>query len=225
MVAQVLIELTINHPPPTINQIKVETLIQTMPGYRLNEYMLVLSPHEDLRKKIQGVKKEFAEKYKCQQANWGKPHLLLARFSQIEMMEERITARLRSIAMGFHPIKVEMKDYGSYPTHSIFIQVISREPIKDLIREIKETQRLLKPDNDHKPYFTDDPHMMIAAKLAHWQYENGWLEYTHRHFTARFIAEGMLLLKRRTGEKAWQIVERLAFQNLPVAVKQGDLFG
>lgn len=220
-----LIELTINHPPPTINQIKVETLIQTMPGYRLNEYMLVLSPHEDLRKKIQGVKKEFAEKYKCQQANWGKPHLLLARFSQIEMMEERITARLRSIAMGFHPIKVEMKDYGSYPTHSIFIQVISREPIKDLIREIKETQRLLKPDNDHKPYFTDDPHMMIAAKLAHWQYENGWLEYTHRHFTARFIAEGMLLLKRRTGEKAWQIVERLAFQNLPVAVKQGDLFG
>jgi hypothetical protein len=224
-VAQVLIELTINHPPPTINQIKVETLIQTMPGYRLNEYMLVLSPHEDLRKKIQGVKKEFAEKYKCQQANWGKPHLLLARFSQIEMMEERITARLRSIAMGFHPIKVEMKDYGSYPTHSIFIQVISREPIKDLIREIKETQRLLKPDNDHKPYFTDDPHMMIAAKLAHWQYENGWLEYTHRHFTARFIAEGMLLLKRRTGEKAWQIVERLAFQNLPVAVKQGDLFG
>jgi hypothetical protein len=225
LVAQVLIELTINHPPPTINQIKVETLIQTMPGYRLNEYMLVLSPHEDLRKKIQGVKKEFAEKYKCQQANWGKPHLLLARFSQIEMMEERITARLRSIAMGFHPIKVEMKDYGSYPTHSIFIQVISREPIKDLIREIKETQRLLKPDNDHKPYFTDDPHMMIAAKLAHWQYENGWLEYTHRHFTARFIAEGMLLLKRRTGEKAWQIVERLAFQNLPVAVKQGDLFG
>ena len=204
---------------------KMETLIQTMPGYRLNEYMLVLSPHEDLRKKIQGVKKEFAEKYKCQQANWGKPHLLLARFSQIEMMEERITARLRSIAMGFHPIKVEMKDYGSYPTHSIFIQVISREPIKDLIREIKETQRLLKPDNDHKPYFTDDPHMMIAAKLAHWQYENGWLEYTHRHFTARFIAEGMLLLKRRTGEKAWQIVERLAFQNLPVAVKQGDLFG
>src|SRR5580700_1486437 len=121
-----------------------------MPGYRLNEYMLVLSPHEDLRKKIQGVKKEFAEKYKCQQANWGKPHLLLARFSQIEMMEERITARLRSIAMGFHPIKVEMKDYGSYPTHSIFIQVLSREPIKDLIREIKESQRLLKPDNDHK---------------------------------------------------------------------------
>ncbi len=119
--------------------------------------------------------------------------------------------------MGFHPVKVEMKDFGSYPTHSIFIQVISREPIKDLIREIKESQRLLKPDNDHKPYFTDDPQIMIASKLAPWQYESGWQEYAHRHFTARFIAESMLLLKRRANEKAWQIVERLAFQNLPVS--------
>ncbi len=123
---------------------KMETLIQTMPGYRLNEYMLVLSPHEDLRKRIQAVKKEFAEKFKCPQAAWGKPHLLLARFTQLEMMEERIVNRLRSIAMGFHPIKVEMKDFGSYPTHSIFIQVISREPIKDLIREIRESQRLIE---------------------------------------------------------------------------------
>ena len=196
-----------------------------MPGYRLNEYMLVLSPHEELRKRIQQVKKEFAEKYKCPQASWGKPHLMLARFTQYEMMEERVTNRLKSIAMGFHPVKIELKGFGSYPTHSIFISVLSREPIKDLIREIRDSQRLLKPDNDHKPYFTEDPHLLVAGKLAPWQYETGWLEYTHRHFTGRFVAESMLLLKRRLGEKAWQIVERLAFQNLPVAIKQGELFG
>ncbi len=201
----------------------METLIQT-PGYRINEYMLVLSPHEDLRKRIQSVKKEFAEKFKSPQAAWGKSHLLLARFTQLEMMEERIVNRLRTIAMGFHPIKVEMKDFGSYPTHSIFIRVISREPVKELIKEIKESQRLMKPDNEHKPYFTDDPHFIIANKLAPWEFETGWLEYSHRHFTARFIAENMLLLKRRTGEKAWQIVEGLAFRNLPVAIKQGELF-
>ena len=72
----------------------METIIQTMPGYRLNEYMLVLSPHEDLRKRIQSVKKEFAEKFKCPQAIWGKPHMMLARFSQLEMMEERITKQI-----------------------------------------------------------------------------------------------------------------------------------
>jgi len=203
----------------------METLKQTMPGYRLNEYMLVLPPHEELRKKIITIKKEFAEKFKCPQAVWGKPHGMLARFTQYEMMEERVLNRLKTIAMGFHAIKVELKDFGSYPSHSIFINVLSREPIKDLIREIRESQRLLKPDNEHKPYFTDDPHILISNKLAPWQYEKGWLEHSNRHFTGRFIADSMLLLKRRTGEKAWQIVERLLFQNLPVNIKQGELFG
>jgi hypothetical protein len=57
-----------------------------------------------------------------------------------------------------------------------------------------------------------------------WQYEQGWLDYSHRHFTGRFIADGMLLLKRRVGTKAYQIVQRFEFMNLPVTTKQGDLF-
>ena len=203
----------------------METIIQTMPGYRLNEYMLVLSPHEELRKKILGVKKDFSEKYQCTQATWGKPHMLLARFTQLEMMEERIVNRIKTIAMAFHPVKIELKDFGSYPSHSIFIKVDSRDPVKALIRDIREMQRLMKPDKEHKPFFTDDPHIMIAAKLLPWQYEKGWLEYSHRHFTGRFIAEDMLLLKRRMGEKSWQIIDRPAFQNLPVTIKQGELFG
>jgi 2'-5' RNA ligase len=211
----------------TVNgqQIKMESFTQSLPGYRFNEYMLVLSPHEELRKKIGQVKKEFAETYKCPQALWGKPHMILARFTQYEMMEERILHRMKSIAMGFYPVKIELKDYGSSPSHSIFIKVASREPIRDLIREIRETQRLLKPDSEHKPYFTDDPHILIVNKLTPWQYESGWQAFAQRHFTGRFIAESMLLLKRRPGEKSWQIVEGLAFQNLPVAIKQGDLFG
>jgi 2'-5' RNA ligase len=202
----------------------METFIQTMPGYRLNEYMLVLAPHEDLRNRIQQIKKEFSEKYKCQRALWGKPHLMLARFSQYEMMEERVLNRLKSISMGFPPFKVELKDFGSYPSHTIFINVTSREPVRELLREIREAQRILKPDNEHKPYLGDDPQITVASKLLPWQYESGWLEYSNRHFTGRFMADSMLLLKRQHGDKAWQIVERLEFQNLPVAIKQGELF-
>ena len=203
----------------------METFIQTMPGYRLNEYMLVLAPHEDLRNRIQQIKKEFSEKYKCQRALWGKPLLMLARFSQYEMMEERVLNRLKSISMGFPPFKVELKDFGSYPSHTIFINVTSREPVRELLREIREAQRILKPDNEHKPYLTDDPQITVASKLLPWQYESGWLEYSNRHFTGRFMADSMLLLKRHHGDKVWQIVERLEFQNLPVAIKQGELFG
>ncbi|WP_315819811.1 hypothetical protein [Paraflavitalea speifideaquila] len=44
-----------------------------------------------------------------------KVHLALATFTQLEMMEERIVNRLKTVAMGYHPFKVELKDYGSFP--------------------------------------------------------------------------------------------------------------
>ena len=83
----------------------------------------------------------------------------------------------------------------------------------------------MKFDDDHKPHFILEPHLTIARKLQPWQYEQGWLEYSHKHFTGRFIADAMLLLKRPVGELKYQVVQRFEFQNLPVSTKQGELFG
>jgi len=156
----------------------------------------------------------------------------------LALMEERIVQRLRTIAMGYCPFKVELKDFGSFPSHTIFINITSKLPIRSLVTEMKDIQRLMKLDKDHKPHFIDEPYITVARKLLPFQYEKGWLEYSHRSFTGRFIADGMLLLKRRQGSAfdgtpggreawasgAWQIVERFAFQNLPVATRQGALF-
>jgi 2'-5' RNA ligase len=126
--------------------------------------------------------------------------------------------------MGYCPFKVELKDFGSFPSHTIFINVTSKLPIRGLVNEIKDIQRLMKLDKEHKPHFIDEPYIPIARKLLPWQYEKGWLEYSNKSFTGRFIADAMLLLKRREGEMAWQISERFVFQNLPVTIRQGQLF-
>jgi 2'-5' RNA ligase len=197
----------------------------TMPGYRVYEYLLVLNPHEELRNKIMQVKKEFYETYKASTAIWGKPHVTLVNFLQYEMMEERIVTRLKMIAMGYHPIKIELKEYGSFPSHTIYINVTSKAPVQNLVKEIRhETQRLMKLNDDNKPHFILEPHLTIARKLLPWQYEKGWLEYSNKHFTGRFIADAMLLLKRPAGEMKYQVVQRFDFQNLPVTTKQGELF-
>jgi 2'-5' RNA ligase len=197
----------------------------TIPGYRVYEYLLVLNPHEELRNKIMKVKQEFYDVYKASTAIGGKPHITIANFLQYELMEERLTNRLQMIAMGFHPIKVELRDYGSFPSHTIHINVVSKLPIQSLVKTIRtEAQRLMKLNDDNKPHFMLEPHITIARKLQPWQYEKGWLEYSHKHFTGRFIADGMLLLKRPVGEMKYQIVKRFEFQNLPVVTKQGELF-
>lgn len=190
----------------------------------VTEYLLVLSPHEELRNKVLRVKKEFYDTYQAPSAMGGRPHLALVKFSQVTLMEERIIQRLRIIAMGFCPFKVELKDFGSFPSHSIFINVVSKLPIRGLVKEVKEIQRLMKPDKEHKPHFIEEPNLIIARKLLPWQYEKGWLEYSHRSFTGRFIADSMLLLRRDEGKKAWQIAEKMVFQNLPVSTRQGELF-
>ena len=197
----------------------------TIPGYRIFEYLLVLNPHEELRNKIMKVRQEFNDEYKVSTALGGKPNIILANFLQYEMMEERLINRLKVVAMGFHPIKVELRDFGSFPSHTIYINVVSKVPVQTLVKEVrKETQRLMKLNDDNKPHFILEPHLTIARKLQPWQYEKGWLEYSNKNFTGRFIADGMLLLKRPLDEKKYQVVQRFEFQNLPVTTKQGELF-
>lgn len=196
-----------------------------MPGYRINEYLLVLDPPEVLRKKIIDIKNEFAGKYKTDVARYTKPHITLINWVSLELMEERMVQRLQNISMGITPFKVELRDYGSFPSHTIFINVISKLPIQSLIREMKQAQKLMTLNRENKPHFIEEPHLTICRKLKPWQYEEGWLEYSNRQFTGRFIADSMLLLKRRAGEKStYQIARRFEFQNLPVTTKQGNLF-
>ena len=203
----------------------MKTIINTIPGYRIYEYLVVLNPHKELWEKIMKVKGEFAEEYKSDYARWGKPQVTLVNFVQYGLMEDRIVNRLNTIAMGQYPFKVELKDFGSFPSHTIYINVATKVPVQDLIKTIRaETQRLMKLNEDNKPHFIMEPHITTARKLQPWQYEKGWLEYSNKNFTGRFIADGMLLLRRPVGEMKYQIVKRFEFQNLPVVTKQGELF-
>lgn len=208
----------------------MKTMVHTIPGYRVYEYLLVLSPHEELWNKVMEVKKKFAAAYKCEEAKWGRPFVSLVNFVQYEMLEERMISRLRTIAMGQYPFKVELKDFGSFPSHTIYINVMTKIPVQSLVKEIRhEAQRIMKLNEDNKPHFILEPHLTIARKLKPWQYEKGWLEYSNKNFTGRFIADGMSLLKRPVGASdsyrlKYHLVEKFEFQNLPVSTKQGELF-
>lgn len=196
-----------------------------MPGYRVYEYLLVLNPHTELSNKIAQVRKEFNQAYKIAGVPGSRANLALLKFEQLEMSEARIVQKLHTIAMGYPPFKVEIKDFGSFPNHTIYLNVTSKLPIQHLVKTIRtEAQRLLKYDPDKTPHFMLEPHFTIGMKLKPWQYEKAWLHYSHQHFTGRFIADEMILLKRLVGERNWLVAQRFQLENLPVATKQGELF-
>jgi len=203
----------------------MERSISSIPGYRVYDYLLVLYPPEELVNKIQKVQKEFAEKYSSQRTNYAKPYIALATFTNLAMMEERLLQRLHITAMGLAPFKMEIKDFGSLPSHTIYLNIATRLPVQAVVKELKAAQGLMRINGGSKPHFIEDPFVTIGRKLKPWQYEQGWLEYSHRSFTGRFIADSMVLLRRDEGSKsAYRVCSRFDFQNLPVVTKQGSLF-
>jgi 2'-5' RNA ligase len=196
----------------------------SMPGYQVNEYLLVLSPHKELWDKIMEVKEKFAKDFKTSFARGTKPHITLINFVNWQMMEERIIQRLQAIADGISPVKIELKDFGSFPSHTIYINVTSKLPIQGIVKDLKSAQRLLKLNNENKPHFIEEPYLTVCRKLKPWQYEEAWLKYSQLHFSGRFIADSMQLLKRPVDEKGYSLIKKFQFMNQPVKTEQGNLF-
>lgn len=195
-----------------------------IPAYTTCEYLLVLQPHEDLCNRIMQVKKTFAATYDCKTALGGKPNITLVRFTQYEMMEEKILNRIKNITAAVTPFSVELKDYGSFPTHTIYINVATKMAIIELVKQLRDVQRMMKLDNEHKPHFITDPWLVVARKLLPWQYEKGWLEYSNSYFTGMFIADHVLVLKKRMGEPGYRVVKRFALLNERTETRQPQLF-
>jgi len=200
----------------------MEHELLSLPGYTACEFLLVLQPHDELWNAIRQEKDYFKEQYKCE-TTFGLPHITFVKFQQYEMMQPRIVQYLRAVAVELPVIKVELKNYGSFPSHTIYINITSKVPITETVKAIRSTQKLMKMDKDHKPHFIMEPHLTIARKLQPWQYEKAWLEYEHKDFHGRFMADHMLLLKRRPGEK-YQKVGKFEFKNQSQKAVQKGLF-
>jgi 2'-5' RNA ligase len=193
-------------------------------SYATAEYLLVIEPHEALRGEISHIKKYFAETYDCPAAAIGKPSITLVRFQQFEMIEQRIVHRLELVAKANNSFIVELHDFGSFPTHSIFLNVTTKTQIVELVKALRPMQHLLKIDKDRKPHFITEPYITIARKLLPWQYEKGWLEMSNTHFSGKFIASHLILLRKREGEKRYGMVKRFELLNVKETITQGALF-
>ncbi len=189
----------------------------------LHEYLLVLHPNEDLCDRIFEVKKEFAATYKSVNA-LTKPRIHVVSFVQTEAAEQKFTRTFERIIGSLKPISIELKNFGSLPSHTIFINIESKLQIKNLIKELRQTQLLLRLNKEHKPHFINDPILSIVTKLKPWQYEKGWLDFFQRHFSGRFMVESIELMKRVQGEKVYKTIKQFKMMNIPFELKQGQLF-
>ena len=194
-----------------------------LPAFPQAEYMLVLSPDAHLQERIGRARQVLSEKIGTRPSA-RKAHVLLARWQAWDMMEERLLQRLHVLSMEQYPFQVQMEGFGGFPSHTVYIQVPTREPILRLVAGIRKNKRLMRSADGADPYFISEPHLPLARGLNPGQYEQAMQTLGHRPFKASFVADAMLLLKRRAGSPAYQIVARFAFEHLAVTARQASLF-
>lgn len=188
------------------------------------EYLLAFQPHEALWDEVKAIKQQFAHDYNCEQAATGQPQITLAVFRQFQSTENRIVQTLRTNARALSPFKVELKGFGSLPSHTIYINIVSKVPVLHAVKTLRQqAQKFMKMDKEHKPYFITEPHLVIARKLQPWQYEKAWLALSNASFHGRFIADHVLLLKRKEGG-SYKTAGKFYFEGGCPGMQQAQLF-
>jgi len=190
----------------------------------INEYLLVIQPNEDLCERIMTLKQHFSTNYQCPQAMYLKPQITLIKFSQYELAESRFVNRLRNVASANPSFMITLNNFGSFPSHTIYLNIQTTNQITELTKELKQVQAYIKPDAQHKPHFITEPFISIAQKLLPWQYEKGWLELSNTHFNASFTVNEILLLKKKDGSNGYKIIERFPLLNQVNKLQQASLF-
>ncbi|HEU0226956.1 MAG TPA: 2'-5' RNA ligase family protein [Arachidicoccus soli] len=187
-------------------------------------YLLILHPDESVNGKIMEQKKAFAEKNECPSCVYSKPHITLIKFFQATTMESLLVRRICNYAQSVSSFNIRINGFGSFPSHTIYIKVQTKNEIIQLVKNLRELQLPLKFDKDHKPHFITEPHITIARKLLPWQYEKGWLEWSHLDFSASFMTNDMVLLKRKDERSKYQIVAYFPFEGKRQTIQQTFMF-
>lgn len=169
------------------------------------EYLLIVQPMPNAYEAITEVKKVFAKKFDCAQALYSKPHITLINFVQLEMQEHKCIKILQQHIVESNSFLIKLNGFGSFPTHTIYAQVETKNNLIELVKSLKPVQQILKLDKEHKPHFITEPHVTIARKLQPWQYEKAWIEYSGAHFTTSFMVNKLLLLKRKIEQKHYTV--------------------
>ncbi|GAB3415223.1 hypothetical protein [Niabella aquatica] len=177
----------------------------------LNDYRLILDLPAGIKEKVTAAKTAFDLEYKGMTIAGGQPFVYLAAFSQNESLEQEMSDTLYRIALGFMPFKAHLRNFDQTGHNEIFMPFEDVKPVELLIQRLKSAGPVFK-----NAKFNELPRISIARGLQPFQFNKSWAAFEHRRFSATFIVEGMLLLKRMEGFSSWQILRRLEFENMVV---------
>ncbi|WP_339874775.1 2'-5' RNA ligase family protein [uncultured Algoriphagus sp.] len=187
------------------------------------EYLLIISPSEEIKLMVMNLKRIFANRYGCEKAAGLIPHITMSNWLHNGDRETQIISTIDRFAKTVHPFLAQFDGLGKFDPKTIFVNVFNREYFSEISKGLKNsTNYLLK--NDAK--FPSPAHLTIARDMKPEQFEQAWSEYGNEEFEAFCKVEGMVLLKRpfsKDGYKKYDVVAEFPFEGKKPRVEQLEL--
>jgi 2'-5' RNA ligase len=178
----------------------METAVSfTQPQFRgsiIKEYLLVVNPEEKVGQQVMTEKNNFQRHYgKAEDASG--LHIMIANFLAKEEMEATVLRWMYRIVSSIKTFGVALNNYSGSPgSNAIYLRVQDQQPFKQLTRELKVIDELVKSNGLPKAYLVSHPNITIAKQLDRLVYEKAMMDYSKKEFHAEFEVRELVLLKR-----------------------------
>lgn len=185
------------------------------------EYLLIISPSEEISRYGWRLKRIFANRYGCTTA-LRSPHITMGNWRHSDHDEARIIGNITRFAETVNPFLAQFDGLGNFAPKTIFVDVFNKEPFARISKGLKEsTQHLLKK----YVVFPGIAHLTIARSMNPDQFELAWSEWKNEEFKGSFEVKEMLLLRRTVEEErhgSFQPIATIPFVGKTPTPKQLD---
>ena len=174
----------------------------------LNNYRLILDTPVAVKRKIADISTRLDALFPGTPLAGSNSVIYLASFSVYEPDEMAVTDQLHRVALATMPWKIHLKGVTHLEKKEIYIPVTERDRVNALIEKIAAL-----PASWSNERFNTLPRISLARNLQSWQFERVWPYFEKDPFQARFIMNGMLLLRQLEGYRSWHVEQRFVFEN------------
>jgi 2'-5' RNA ligase len=171
------------------------------------EYLLLLNPPSAIKEEVWNIKKEFHRNYNHTAAVKSAPHITLANFWLNDRQEDDVVRKIDEVNQHQFPVEAVLENFSHFGTHTIYIDVLRPSGIIRLVKSLREKLGL----HGSQSFFPMKPCMIIARGLREETFRKAIPGFQQREFSATFIADSMLLLKKESGDSGYRVIREFDF--------------
>lgn len=179
-------------------------------------YKLTIPLPDHLEERVMQFRKEIAHRYRSVAALKPMGHVSLQEsFAYDDRMLADMQNKLAEVFDHTAPFRVELENFGAFPSHTIFVAIRNFFPFMQLRDRL---YRHLGRENAMPAIVSSraiTPHITVAYRdLAPEAFDRAWSDFCQREFSGEFTAAAAHLMEH-CGK--WRTVRAFPFRNLAIS--------